>query len=150
MLAKPILVHYKIINGQQRRGSDGSYEMAKMNVAAVKEAILNGSYVRSGNASASAQAWLRTQVKTGRIVRMTGVEGWCPAHSRWTFYVGHNSVQAFLAKCAFSAAERLTAILMDSHPSSIRSRNARHWNGQTLAEQEARYDRLMDFAIGAA
>jgi hypothetical protein len=86
-----------------------------MNTQATREAIYAGRAVKSFNASPSAQAWLRREAAAGRITRITGQRGWCPAHSRWTFYVSSNRAPAFREECEADFQRIMLCAAMDAH-----------------------------------
>ena len=86
-----------------------------MTIQATKDAIYSGRAVRSSDASPTGQAWLRREAATGRVVKLTNIVGWCPAHTRWTFYVSSNSAAAFLDKCRADHADIVGAAILDCY-----------------------------------
>lgn len=75
--------------------------------------ILDGKAIRSSDCTPSAQTWLRKQVATGRLAKLTGIYGWCPAHSNWTFYVAANRAPAFRQQCLLDYAKLTRAAAVD-------------------------------------
>lgn len=86
-----------------------------LNTAETKARIYNGHAVRCGHCAPSASAWLRKEVAAGRVARLTGVEGWCPAHARWTFFVSSNHVADFLDRCKADHNALLGNAIMDEY-----------------------------------